>query len=125
MNRLVVSIMILVVLSAVCFGSLAVVDRVTDAMSAKVDEVEQAYISGDKAACTAAADSLQKQWQEFMYYSVLVNDLGHAVEITSSVAEIGSFAEEQDDELYAACDRAQALIAMLRDIQKPTLWNIL
>ena len=60
-----------------------------------------------------------------MHYSVLINDLGHAVEITSSVAEIASFAEEQDDEIYAACDRAQALIKMLRDIQKPTLWNIL
>lgn len=125
MNRLMVSILILALLSALCVGSLVIVESVTESMSAKVDAVEQAYENGDKEACTAAADALQEQWQTFMHYSVLINDLGHAVEITSSVAEIASFAEEQDDEIYAACDRAQALIKMLRDIQKPTLWNIL
>lgn len=125
MNRLGVSIIILALLSVLCFCSVTVVDSVTESMCAKVDEVEQAYANGDKEACTAAANALREEWQTFMHYSILINDLGHAVEITSSVAEISSFAEEQDDELYAACDRAQALIKMLRDIQKPTLWNIL
>ncbi|MGN0651178.1 MAG: DUF4363 family protein [Oscillospiraceae bacterium] len=125
MNRLVVSIIILALLSALCVGSVLIVDNVTESMSAKVDAVEQAFQNGDKDACTSAADALQEQWHTFMHYSVLINDLGHAVEITSTVAEIASFAQEQDDELYAACDRAQALIIMLRDIQKPTLWNIL
>ena len=57
--------------------------------------------------------------------AILVNDLGHAIEITSSVAEIYSFAQEENEELYAACDRAEAQIEMFKSMQVPTIWKIL
>ena len=72
-----------------------------------------------------AAEELKQMWYDFMDFSILVNDLGHAVEITSSVAEIESFARDNNNEIYAACDRAQAQIKMLRDTQNPTFWKIL
>ena len=60
-----------------------------------------------------------------MNRAVLVNDLGHALDITSSVAEILSFAQAENEELYASCDRAEVQVEMFKNMQKPTLWKIL
>lgn len=125
MSRLIVSISLLTVMTAGCFWSVFVVNKRTDELSEMVSKTEKAYMSGDKEGCVAAAAELQKMWDDFVKLGILVNDLGHAVEITSSIAEIGSFAQEQDDELYAACDRAQAQIKLFKDMQTPTLWKIL
>lgn len=125
MGRIIISIVILAVMSVCCFMSVGVVDRFTDKLSAQIDEVEKAFEEQDKEKTSKAAEELQNEWQRFLDMSILVNDLGHAIEITSSIAEVYSFAQELNEELYAACDRAQAQIEMFRDMQTPTLWKIL
>lgn len=125
MNRLAVSISILSVMAAGCTASVIATDHISNKMSDMVDIVEQAFTDGDKEQCVAAAKELSDLWNNMMHYSILVNDLGHAVEITSSIAEIESFAEDQNEEIYASCDRAQAQIEMFKEIQQPTLWKIL
>lgn len=125
MNRIIVSIVILGVMSACCFMSVGAVDSFADKLLTKIDEVEKAYEEKDKEKSSKAAEELQNEWSGFLDMAILVNDLGHAVEITSSIAEVYSFAQEQNEELYAACDRAQAQIKMFRDMQTPTLWKIL
>ncbi len=125
MNRLIVSVCILSGLTAVSFGSIAVTDMFADRMSQLVDEVEDAFESGDREQCTESAEELEELWQDFMDFSLLLNDMGQAVEITSCVAELCSFAEEGNEELYAVCDRTQAQIELLKDTQIPTLWKIL
>ncbi len=125
MNRLVVSIGILGVMAVGCTASVIVTERLTQSMSDRINEAERAFQAGDTAACVAAAEQLSDIWDDMTYYSILINDLGHAVEITSSVAEIVSFAQEGNEELYASCDRAQAQIKLFRDCQFPTIWKIL
>lgn len=125
MGRIITSIIILAVMSAGCFISVVVMNNFTDKMSQTVSRVEEYFVDGDSGECVAAAEELKDMWYGFMEFSILINDLGHAVEITSSVAEIESFARESNEELYAACDRAQAQIKMLRDAQNPTFWKIL
>ena len=125
MSRIVISIVILSVLTVGCFISVGAVDSFTDRLYDKIDEVEKAFEENDKERSSKAAEELQNYWNSFLDMSILVNDLGHALEITSSIAEIYSFAQEQNEELYAACDRAQAQIEMFRDMQTPTLWKIL
>lgn len=125
MGRLIVSIALLAVMSAGCIAAVWAVERCTDDMSSLVSQVEDAFEKGDTDAGTKAANELSERWQSFMKYGVLVNDLGHAVEITSSIAEIGSFVQEGNEELYAACDRVQAQIGLFRDMQVPTFWKIL
>ena len=125
MNRLGVSIGILSVMAAGCAASVIATDHITDIMSEKVNTVESAFVRGDKEACVAAAEELSAIWDDMMRYSILINDLGHAVEITSSIAEIQSFAEDQNEELYASCDRAQAQIDIFREMQQPTFWKII
>ncbi|MBE6901954.1 MAG: DUF4363 family protein [Ruminococcaceae bacterium] len=125
MNRLAVSIAILSVMAAGCGVSVWATDKVAADMMEQVELTEKAFTDGDTAACTAHAEQLDGIWDGVMKYSILITDLGHALEITSSIAEIRSFAEEQNDELYAACDRAQAQISMFREMQMPTLWKIL
>lgn len=125
MSRLIISIAILAAMTVGSIFAVVKVDSVSDKMSDAVSRTEKAYERGDSEECVKAAEELHELWHEFLEYSILVNDLGHAVEITSSIAEIGSFAQEQDDELYAACDRAQAQIELFRDMQTPTLWKIL
>ena len=125
MNRLAVSISILSVMAVGCTISVIATDYISDKMSDTVDKVEQAFQDGNKEKCIKAADELSDLWDDMMHYSILINDLGHAVEITSSIAEIESFAEEQNEELYASCDRAQAQIQMFKEMQMPTLWKIL
>ena len=125
MKRLAISVALLAVMTAGCFYSVYAVDKKTDALSEKISEVEGAFASGDTQGCTAAAEELREMWNDFVGYGILVNDLGHAVEITSSVAEISSFARESNEELYAACDRAQAQIRLFRDMQTPTIWKVL
>ena len=124
-NRIIISIVILCVMSVGCFISVGVVDSFAGKVLAKIDEVEKAYEEQDKEKSSKAAKELQDEWKDFTNMAILVNDLGHAVEITSSIAEVYSFAQELNEELYAACDRAQAQIEMFRDMQKPTLWKIL
>lgn len=125
MNRLAVSISILSVMAVGCGASVFATDRLTAEMSKQIDAVEYAYKSNDKSTCVYAAEKLDDLWDSVMKYGILVPDLGHAVEITSSIAEINSFAQEMNEELYASCDRAQAQIEIFRDMQIPTLWKIL
>ncbi len=125
MSRLVTSIAILAVMSIGCAASVAWVDTFTDRLSSHVDEVEQAFIENDTERSVKAAETLRSEWDEFIKYSIFVNDLGHAVEITSSIAEVYSFAQEANEELYASCDRVQAQIKLFKDMQIPTIWKIL
>lgn len=125
MNRIIISIVILGLLTAGCFISVGAVDKFVDKLLSRIDEVEKAFEENDKESSSKAAEELQNDWNRFLDMAILVNDLGHAVEITSSIAEVYSFAQELNEELYAACDRAQAQLEMFRDMQKPTLWKVL
>lgn len=125
MNRLGVSIGILSVMAAGCTASVLATIHITARMSEQVDIVEQAFTAGDTERCVSAAKELTHIWDDMMHYSILINDLGHAVEITSSIAEIQSFAEDNNEEIYASCDRAQAQIEMFRDMHIPTFWKII
>lgn len=87
--------------------------------------VEQYHTDSDDENALKYAQELKSSWDQILHYSILINDLGHAMEITSCIAEITSFAEEGDDELYTACDRAQAQLELFRQMQTPTLWKIL
>ncbi|MGN1120547.1 MAG: DUF4363 family protein [Oscillospiraceae bacterium] len=125
MKRFVISIVLLVVMSAGCVWSVYEVNSVSEKLSQMVSDTEDAFERGDDKACVEAAKKLQDEWNSFMDLSILINDLGHALEITSSISEIYSFAQEGNEELYASCDRAQAQIEMFRKMQLPTFWKIL
>lgn len=125
MNRLITSIILLAVMSAGCFYSVYATSRCADELSQLVDMVEQSHTDGNDEQAKQYAEQLREEWDKILHYSILVHDLGHATEITSCIAEITSFAEEGDDEIYAACDRAQAQLELFREMQTPTLWKIL
>lgn len=125
MNRLIISIVILLVMAAGSALAVMQVNSVTDSLLSQVEKAEDAFMRGAHDECVAAADEMNTLWHDFMSTCILVNDLGHAVEITSSIVEIGSFAREDNDELYTACDRAEAQITLFRDMQTPTFWKIL
>lgn len=125
MSRIIVSIVILSVMTVGSIWAVGEVNSFTDKLSDMIDEVEKAFEEEDAEGSAKAAEALQDEWQGFLDYAILVNDLGHALEITSSIAEVYSFAQEQNEELYAACDRAQAQIKMFRDMQNPTVWKIM
>lgn len=125
MNRLAVSISILSVMAAGCTAAAYVTEKMTEKMSSCIELVEESFRRGDYDRSTDYAEQLGDIWDSILDHSILLSDLGHAVEITTSVAEMISFAEEENDEIYAACDRAEALIKLLRDNQIPTLWKIL
>lgn len=125
MKRIITSIVILILMSAASFCSVVAVDKFTDKMLEQINNVEDAFEKNDTETSSKEAEKLEKLWNQFREYAVLVNDLGHALEITSSIAEISSFAQEGNEELYAACDRAAAQIEMFKDMQTPTFWKIL
>lgn len=125
MKRIVISAVILVVLFVGCFYSVSVACDFTDKLIAQIHEIEDSYEKNDLETAKNTAKQLNDEWRRFVDFSILVNDLGHAIEITSSLAEIQSFAEDGDDDIYAACDRAKAQIDMFRDTQMPTFWKIL
>lgn len=125
MNRFIVSVVLLTSMAAGCFYSVWLTAQHTDRLSGLIDMVEQYHTDSDAENALKYAQELKSSWDQILHYSILINDLGHAMEITSCIAEITSFAEEGDDELYAACDRAQAQLELFRQMQTPTLWKIL
>lgn len=125
MKRIVISIVILACLAGLCVWSVVAVENKTHSLTDKIHEVEKAFQSSDTEKCVAAAKELQNEWKKFMDRAVLVNDLGHALDITSSIAEIYSFAQAENEELYAACDRAEVQIEIFKTMQLPTFWKIL
>lgn len=125
MNRIIVSVVILIVMAVGCFWAVGYVDRFSSKLLDKIDQVEQAFMDSDTERSSKAAEELQDEWHRFMEFAVLINDLGHSLEITSAIAQVYSFAQEGNEELYAACDCAQALIEVFRDMQTPTVWKIL
>lgn len=125
MNRLIISILILAVMSIGCIASVMWVNTFTERVNGYIGEVEQAFTDKDIEKSAKAAEQLQNEWNRFISYSIFVNDLGHAVEITSSIAEVYSFAQEGNEELYASCDRVEAQIKLFKEMQTPTLWKIL
>ena len=125
MNRFIVSVVLLTSMAAGCFYSVWLTAQHTDRLSGLIDMVEQYHTDSDDENALKYAQELKSSWDQILHYRILINDLGHAMEITSCIAEITSFAEEGDDELYAACDRAQAQLELFRQMQTPTLWKIL
>lgn len=125
MNRIITSIVILAILAAGSFAAVAEVCSFTDRISGEIDVIEQAFTEKDSEKCVNAAKELQKDWDGFTDFSILIFDAGQALEITSSIAEIVSFAEDDNDEIYASCDRAQAQIALFRASHTPSVWKIL
>ena len=125
MNRFNVSVVLLTSMAAGCIYSVWLPAPHTDRLSGLIDMVEQYHTDSDDDNALKSAHELKTSWDQILHYSILINDLGHAMEITSCIAEITSFAEEGDDELYAACDRAQAQLELFRQMQTPTLWKIL
>lgn len=125
MKRIIISSVILAVLFAGCFYSVKISCDFTDKLIGQIHEIEDSYENDDLERARNTAKKLNEEWERFIDRSILINDLGHAVEITSSIAEIQSFAEDGDDEIYAACDRAKAQIDLFRNMQVPTLWKIL
>ncbi len=123
MKRIIISAVILVILTAVSTAAALYVSKVTTEISDKIHEVETLYSNGEK--CDEQARELQEMWDDFTDFTVLISDTGSALEITSSIAEIVSFAQDEDDELYASCDRAQAQIRLFKEMQTPSLWKIL
>ncbi len=125
MKRIVLSSVILAVMFVGCFYSVKVTCDFTDELINQIHEIEDNYEKGNNERAESGAEKLKEEWEKFVDRSILINDLGHAVEITSSIAEIQSFAEDKDDEIYASCDRAKAQIDMFRDMQVPSVWKIL
>ena len=125
MSRIITSIVLLAIMTAGCLYSVKTVSDFSDDMIKRIHAVEKAFEDKDTDKCTEEAKQLRDRWKQFTEHAILINDLGHAIEITSSVAEIYSFAQESNEELYASCDRAQAQIEMFKDMQVPTLWKIL
>ena len=125
MKRIIISIVILAIITGLSIWSVIAVNAKTDSLLNKINETEKAFEDEDTEKCVQTAQELQDEWEEFMNRAVLVNDLGHALDITSSVAEILSFAQAENEELYASCDRAEVQVEMFRNMQKPTLWKIL
>ncbi len=126
MKRIVLSIVITAVIALLCCWSVFEVKCKTEGFIEKVNAIEEAYENDDTDAAIEVAGKLQKEWEAFMDKSILVNDLGHAVEITTSIADIYSFAlSENEEEVYAACDRAEAQLGIFKTMQMPTLWKIL
>ena len=125
MNRLAVSISILAVMAVGSTAAVWATDRVATDMTLHAELAERAFVSGETEQCVAHAEELSERWDSVLRFSVLITDLGHALEITSSIAELRSHAENNDEELTAACARAKAQIALFRDMQLPTLWKIL
>ncbi len=125
MNRLAVSVSILSIMSAGCISAVIATGSITKDMSHHIDLIEESFRRGEYERSVGYAEELRDMWDSMMDYSILINDLGHAVEITSSLAEIIAFAEEENDEIYVSCDRAQAQIEMLREMQTPTFWKII
>lgn len=125
MSRLTISIILLIVMSAGCFLSVWAVNSEAEKLTGLVRQTEQAFIDGSDEDCVKYAAELAEEWAKFVNRSILINDLGHALEITSSIAEINSFAQDGNDELFAACDRAEAQVEMFRSMQSPTFWKIL
>lgn len=126
MKRIVISIVILSLIALLCCWSVFEATRKTDGFVEKVGEVEKAYQNGDTDAAIEVAGKLRSDWERFMNRSILINDLGHAVEITTSIADIYSFAQsENEEEVYAACDRAEVQLGIFKAMQLPTVWKIL
>lgn len=125
MKRIIISIVILALLTGLCGWSVAAVVHKTDSLTDKIHEVEKSYENGDLEKCVKVAEELQNEWEDFMNRAVLINDLGHALDITSSIAEIYSFALADNEEVYAACDRAEVQISIFKNMQLPTFWKIL
>lgn len=125
MNRLITSIIILAVMIAGCVGSVVWVNSFTERIDSKINEVELAFTENDLEKSSQAARELQEEWDTFLKYSIFVNDLGHAIELTSAISEVYSFALEGNEEIYASCDRVQAQMKLFRDMQTPTIWKIL
>ena len=125
MNRLAVSVGILTLISAGSAAAVIATEASAMRMTELVDSAEQCFSSGDTKGCIYAAEKLSETWDELLHYSILITDPGQALEISSSVAEILSFAQAENEEIFASCDRAQAQIKMFREMQTPTLWKIL
>lgn len=126
MKRIVISIVILSLIAGLCCWSVVKVISKTDGFTDKVRTIENACEDGDNDTCVRVAEELQNEWLDFMNKSVLINDLGHALDITTSIAEIYSFSlSENQEEIYAACDRAEMQLGIFKMMQLPTLWKIL
>lgn len=110
---------------ALCiFALLALKSEVYELID-KVDKIAESYNNDDKETAAKLAEELDSHWSEFTHSSILINDLGHAVEISASLSGIAAYAELEDDELISKCVTAKNLLELFYTTQVPTIFNIL
>lgn len=125
MKRIIISVVILALLAGMSVWSVVAVENKTQSLTDKIHEIEKAYENGDSKKCTKTAKALRDEWEAFIDRSVLINDLSYALDITSSISEIYSYAQANSDDIYAVCDKAEVQIAIFKTMQLPTFWKIL
>lgn len=108
-----------------CIGSLVWTNSFTEKIIEMTNEVEQAFTDNDTETAIRVAKELRDEWDKFLNFSIFANDLGHTIELTSAISDVYAYAQENNEELYASCDRVEAQIKLFKDMQTPTIWKIL
>lgn len=125
MKRFVLCIFILAGLAGLCVWSILKVESTTEDLTEKIHEVEKAFENKDSERCVQIARELYDDWEDFLDFSILINDVGQAMEISSSISEIYSLAKSGNEDLYTVCERTKVQIEVFRKVQFPAPWKVM
>lgn len=125
MRRIVVCSILALAILGLGIWSVIYTARFSDRLLEEVGEVSYAFEQGDIEAARLAYSRARESWEGFRELHLLVFDQEHALEITMCMARIGSFLEQQEDDLLTECAQAAELIRVYRQEQLPDIRNIL
>jgi len=126
MTRAHFAIILLLTLLTLCILVSCSITKRADAAAAMLHSAEQSAVDGDYAGAIRQCQQAAAYWkqQHLLLAAFLHHDEPDAVE--SGIAELIAYAKrEDDDEFLALCEQVITQLTHLKEMNTPTLQNIL
>ena len=125
MKRIIICVFILLILIALGIASYAYTNSTMDNTQREIEGISESFKRGDFERTKALSYTLSENWRLSYSNYFLIFDTEHIMELTSVIARIEAFADDENPEVLVECRAASELIRLYRSKEKFTLSNIL
>ncbi len=126
MVRIKISLGIVVAIIVLSVSGIFVLDYKTDRVLKKLLEETRSYSDeGDNEKALEAADSLEKEWEEYHTYASIFVRNDKITNVQTSMSRLKPLIEKGNDELNAEFENAKSGLEWIIESEIPKLTNIL
>lgn len=125
MKRIIICAFILLILIALGIASYAYTNDAMDNTRREIEGISESFKSGNFERTKQLSYELSENWRYKYCNYLFIFDTDHIMELTSMIARIEAFADDENPEVLVECRAASELILLYRSKEKLAISNIL